>query len=187
LGNLIINGIVHDIHYASNDLPREYKAIELENIKSQMIDAGYLVASPKAGTFETESVYDVCALLIQEGADPKFIEFLQQKVYGENIEVMPDIEFEHYLTIFNRFRNTINSSPYGYDISDPEKACRDFITDYHRLVNSVWEGDDEYIESLFNLYCSGNEDVERIFEGIINRQLFTNYDNSHTVYNPDYN
>ena len=185
VGNLIIDSVVHSIHYAANDLPRDYTEVELSDIQQQMRDQGYLTSAPKAGIYEQESVYDTCASLVYAGADPKIIEFLQQKVYGENLELMSAAEYEHYLTMFNRFRYTFYA--YGYDLNNKEQTIADLIKDYHHLVYDVWDTDDAILTNLLELYYSDDPKTHEIMERILKGELFANFDEFDSIYNPEYN
>lgn len=181
VGNLIINAIVHGIHYTSNDLPREYERLSLYALKSQMESASYLASAPRLGPNEEESMYDTCATLLAHGADTRLIDFIQQKVYGYSSEIMSNEDYYHYSVIFQRFRNGIN---YGmYDISDMNEACQDFIEQWEWQCPELYrEGDEEYITNLFNLFSDEDPEIQEIFDKILGKEILddSNFDEEYS-------
>ena len=181
VGNLVINAIVHGIHYTSNDLPREYETVNLNTLKEQMESSSYLASAPRLGPNEEESMYDTCATLLAHGADTRLIDFIEQKVYGYSTEIMSNEDYYHYSVIFQRFRNGINQRI--YDPTDMDEACEQFIEEWQWQCSHLYrEGDEEYITNLFQLFSSDDSEIKEIFDKILNQDILddSNFDEEYS-------
>ena len=168
VGNLIIDGVKHSIHYTSNDMPKDYTYLTADMLREQMAAAGYLGTSPKLGPNETESIYDIYSELTAAGADDNFMRFIEQKVQGFSKEVMSKSDYDFYNTLFTRFKNCF----YRNDANAQER----FMSE---IRSSLWHMDkyDEiegFVDTMFSFYQSDNPIVKDFFDKLYKHEILYN-------------
>ena len=179
VGNIFVDGLVYDIYHASNDLPVTHKTISTDTVRQLIEEQGVLTSVPKLYKTSDESLYDSMNVLISNGANNKVIEFVEQRILRDSVDLMDYNETYKYTNVYRVFKDRcIEYNLEGVDSYLEDIIVEDFILHQNNTEHAeVSEDELEFIRNLChifstdNLHRPGNEKLLEIYNNLIDNEI----------------